>query len=97
MEILQQLVEVGVVGLAAYMLMIVSSWLTRARRSGRDSPDDAPVALAVAAAAVAFLVLSTLFDIMSFPHVPYIFLWLAGLLAMVVRSPDERRGSEGVR
>jgi hypothetical protein len=45
------------------------------------------VALACAAAAVAFLVVSFLFDTLSFPHVPYIFLSLAGLLAVVVR-PD---------
>ena len=38
---------------------------------------------------MAFLVLSTLFDVMSFPHVPYILLSLAGLLAVVVRGADE--------
>jgi hypothetical protein len=56
----------------------------RARR-----PDDTPVALAVAAAAVCFLVVSTLFDVMSFPHVPYVFLWMAALLA-VMRGPTSR-------
>ena len=98
MELLQQLVEIGVLGLAAYLLMIVVGDRGRARpdpvakiRSRRRSR------LAVAAAAVAFLVLSTLFDSMSFPHCPYIFLCMAALLAVMVRSPDERRGSEGVR
>jgi hypothetical protein len=56
----------------------------RARRSR-----DGPVALAVAAAAIAFLVVSTLFDAMSFPHCPYIFLWLAGLLIVAVAPEDE--------
>jgi hypothetical protein len=64
--------------------------VARATIRSRD-PVRSPVALAVAAAAVGFLVLSTLFDIMSFPHVPYIFLYLAGLLAVVVRPPDGAR------
>ena len=48
---------------------------------------DAPIALAAAAAAVCFIVVSTLFDVMSFPHVPYIFLWMAGLLAVITTQP----------
>ena len=40
-----------------------------------------------AAAAVCFIVVSTLFDVMSFPHVPYIFLWTAALLAVIVGQP----------
>jgi hypothetical protein len=56
----------------------------RARR-----PRDAPVALAAAATAVAFLVVSTLFDVMSFPHCPYILLWMAGLLAVVAAPQEE--------
>jgi hypothetical protein len=53
----------------------------------RRSPDDSRVALAAAATAVSFLVISTLFDVMSFPHCPYILLWMAGLLAVVVTNP----------
>lgn len=83
MELLRQLIEVGVVGLLAYLMLAVAVVAVargpiRARR-----PDDTPVALAVAAAAVCFLVVSTLFDVMSFPHVPYIFLWMAALLAVM--------------
>ena len=86
-EVLNRLVEMGVLGLIAYLLMIVL--VIAAARSLIRSPDRAWAgpALAVAAAAVAFLVLSTLFDVLSFPHVPYIFLSLAGLLAVMVRSP----------
>jgi hypothetical protein len=89
MELLHELVEVGVLGMAAYVLMIVAVIAVargpiRARRSR-----DGPVALAVAAAAIAFLVVSTLFDAMSFPHCPYIFLWLAGLLIVAVAPEDE--------
>ena len=90
MELLQELVEVGVLGLIAYVLTIVAVlWIAREPIRARRSRDG-PVALAVAAAGVAFLVTSTLFDIMSFPHCPYIFLWLAGLLAVTV-GPRARR------
>ena len=63
-----------------------------ARRA--DPPHDIrstrPSAWPAAAAAVAFLVVSTLFDVMSFPHCPYIVLWMAALLAVVVKSPRSR-------
>jgi hypothetical protein len=48
-----------------------------------------PPALAVAAAAVAYLVVAFLFDVSSFPHTPYILMTLAGLLAVVVGRADE--------
>lgn len=83
MELLRQLIEVGVVGLLAYIMLVVAVVAVargpiRARRS-----DDSPVALVVAAVAVCFLMVSTLFDVMSFPHVPYLFLWMAALLAVM--------------
>jgi hypothetical protein len=89
MELLQQLVEMGVLGLAAYLLLIVAIVAVARRPIRSRRPVEAPVALAAAATAVAFLVLSTLFDIMSFPHCPYIFLWIAALLAVVVANPAE--------
>jgi hypothetical protein len=89
MELLQQLIEVGVIGLAAY-LFVIGAIVGVARAPIRArTPVDAPVALAAAAAAVGFFVLSTLFDVMSFPHCPYLFLWMAALLAVVVKPPDE--------
>jgi hypothetical protein len=91
MELLRQLVEVGALGLAAYLFMIgaivgVARGPIRAR-----GPTEAPVALAAAAAAVGFVVISTLFDVMSFPHSPYLLLFMAALLAVVVtgRQDDE--------
>ena len=87
-EILNRVLEVGIVGLAAYVVMILSVVVVARGPIRSRDPVRSPVALAVAAAAVGFLVLSTLFDVMSFPHVPYIFLYLAGLLAVVLRPPD---------
>lgn len=87
-ELLHRLVEGGVLGLAAYMFMIVSVILVARIPIHRRHPVEAPVALAGAAAAVGFLVASTLFDVMSFPHCPYILMGLAGLLVAVL-APDE--------
>ena len=61
------------------------------------------LALAIAAAAVPFLILSALFDEMSFPHAPYALLTLAGLLAVLASEPspsdalDRRRLPEEAR
>lgn len=88
-EILHRLVEMGVLGLAAFFFMIVSV-LAAARRTitSRDRTR-APLALIGTAAAVSFAVVSTLFDVMSFPHAVYLFLYTAGLVAAVISQPAE--------
>jgi O-antigen ligase/polysaccharide polymerase Wzy-like membrane protein len=97
-EILQRIIEMGVLGLISYLLMGASViFFARATIAGRD-PTWAPLALIGAAAAVSFLTVSTLFDVISFPHATYIFLFVAGLVAVVIEEPrpeedetDERR------
>jgi hypothetical protein len=91
MELLRELIEVGVVGLAAYIMLMVSIVATARAPIRRRRPDESRVALAAAATAVSFLVISTLFDVMSFPHCPYILLWMAGLLAVVVTNPPAEK------
>jgi hypothetical protein len=82
-DLLGRLVDVGVLGLAAYALMMVSVVATARRLIRSRDPTWVPMALACAAAAVAALVAAALFDVISFPHVPYIFLTLAGFLAAI--------------
>jgi hypothetical protein len=94
MEMLRQLIEVGVVGLTAYIMLMVSIVATARAPIRRRRPDESRVALAAAATAVSFLVISTLFDVMSFPHCPYILLWMAGLLAVVVTNPPAEESAE---
>jgi hypothetical protein len=89
MELLRQLIEVGVLGLAAYLFMIGAIVGVARRPIRARGPTDAPVALAAAAAAVGFLVVSTLFDVMSFPHSPYLVLFMAALLAAVVTARED--------
>jgi hypothetical protein len=94
MELLRQLIEVGVIGLLAYLAMgLTVVAVARGPIRARDRYD-APIALAAAAAAVCFVVVSTLFDVMSFPHVPYIFLWMAALLAVITTQPKEASAPE---
>jgi hypothetical protein len=89
-QILGQAVEMGLVGVIAYLVMI-GSVVACARRTiaGRD-PTWAPLALAGAAAAMSFLVVSFLFDVLAFPHATYIFLYTAGLVAVVVKHREGR-------
>jgi hypothetical protein len=88
MEILARLVEGGVFGVAAYLLLIVSVLAVARGPIRMRDPATAPIALAAAAAAVGLLVLSTLFDVMAFPHTPYIFLCLSALLVVAVKRPE---------
>ncbi|HEY0344643.1 MAG TPA: hypothetical protein VGC59_08345 [Solirubrobacteraceae bacterium] len=89
MELLGTIVQVGVFGLLAYFFMI-GTIVAVARRPIRERrPLEAAAALSAAGAAIVLLVVSSLFDVMSFPHCPYIALWMAGLLAVVVRRDPE--------
>ena len=80
-DMLNRLVDTGVLGICAFVFLlgciVTAGW--RTLRKPRAGP---PNGLAVAAAAVAYFVLMFLFDVSSFPHVPYILLSLAGLLAV---------------
>jgi O-antigen ligase len=88
-EILHRLIEMGVLGLAAFLLMgLAVVFSARATIAARD-PARAPYALVGAAAAVAFIVVSALFDVLSFPHAPYIFLYLAGFVAVIIERRPE--------
>ena len=94
-EILHRLVEMGVVGLVAYLMMAVTVIVASRVTIRRRDPARAPYALIGAAAAAAFIVASFLYDVMSFPHAAYIFLYVAGLTSVAIaddgpgRSPAE--------
>jgi hypothetical protein len=92
-EILQRLIETGVIGLLLYLLMPVAVVLTARRTIAARDTMWSSAALVGAAAAVSFIVVSALFDVMSFPHVPYIFLYLAGFAAVAVTARSERERS----
>ena len=93
-ELLHRTVEMGVLGLVVFLLMVVSVILSARKTISARDPRWAPVALVGAAVAAAFLVLSALFDVLSFPHPTYIFLYTAGLVAVVIAQGEEKPDTE---
>jgi hypothetical protein len=81
-EMLNRVVDVGVIGVLAFSLMVLSIVVTANRPIRNHDQRWGPVGLAVGPAAVAYFVLCFLFDVDSFPHTPYILMSLAGLLAV---------------
>jgi hypothetical protein len=79
--------EVGIVGLLAYLFMIVAPVIA-ARRAirGRD-PTVSSLALAASAGCVAYLVVNALFDAVSFPQAPYMFFVVAALATISSAGP----------
>ena len=91
-EYLQLIVTTGIVGLAAYIALIVSVGVVAhpvIRRGGRRR---AGPALAASAAAVAFAFTNALYDTLAFPHAPYLFLLIAALAVATAsaRSPTRQ-------
>ena len=93
-ELLHRTVEMGLLGLAVFLLMVLSVILCARKTIAARDPVSAPVALVGAAVAAAFLVLSALFDVLSFPHPTYIFLYTAALVAVVIAPRTEKPEEE---
>jgi O-antigen ligase len=87
-QYLAQLVQVGVVGLAVYLALVLAGVLLAhdVIRRARDE-DRRTVGLAAAAGFVAFAVASALFDLFSFSQAPYMFMFVAGLCSVAATSP----------
>jgi hypothetical protein len=91
-EVLGRLVDTGVLGLLALFLMLFAIVAAGRVLIRSRHPVWGPPALAIAAAAVAFLVLTFLFDVTSFPHDPYILMAFSGFLAVLVSDTDAESG-----
>lgn len=89
-ELLHRLVEMGVLGLISYIAMPIAVVVVMRSLINARDPAWSPLALAAAASAVGFLTLSALFDVMSFPHTPYIFMTIAGFAAVLRKPPEEQ-------
>jgi hypothetical protein len=92
-EILSRTVETGVLGLVAFLLIPLSVILVARKTVARRDPKSAPAALCGVAAAVCFIVSSTLYDLTSFPHGTCTFLYIAGLVAVVVGPKETAEGA----
>jgi O-antigen ligase len=86
-EYIDEIWEVGVIGLLAYLGMILAPIvLARGAIRGRD-PTVASLTLASSAGCVAYLVVSALFDALSFPQAPYMFFVVAALTTIASGGP----------
>jgi hypothetical protein len=84
-EILGPLVETGVFGLAAYLMIGFSLILFSRKTASKAPPRLSAVALCGASAGVCLLISSILYDFLGFPHGAFTFLYIAGLVVAVVR------------
>ena len=87
-EVTLRLVETGVLGLATFLLIpLCLMAVSRRAAAGRDLLDSMP-AVCGAVAGVVFIVASLLYSVMTMPHAPDVFLYVAGL-AVVSVGPAE--------
>lgn len=71
--------EVGLIGLLAWLLLVLLP-VYQARFAMRsNNPLRGPPALAAAAGCIGFAVATALYDILSFPQAPYLFVFLAAM------------------
>jgi hypothetical protein len=78
-EYLGQLFQVGALGLLAFLAMIVTPLFVARSVLRSDDPVRGPPALAAGAACLAFGVACSLYDILTFPAAPYLFLFMAAM------------------
>lgn len=78
-EYLGQVYQVGALGLIAFLAMIVTPLFVVRSVLRSDHPLRGPPALAAGAGCLAFGVASALYDILTFPQAPYLFLFMAAV------------------
>ena len=95
-EYLGQLYQVGLLGLLAWIALILTPVVIAVRYSARsDNPMRGPPALAAAAGCMGFAIASALYDILTFPQAPYLFLFLAAMCTCA--ASVEKVAPQGVR
>jgi hypothetical protein len=86
------IVGVGLLGVVAYAALILGAMGSALRLVRLGDPVRGPPALGLAAALAVLLVAGGLFDVLSFPHVPYLAFLLIGLVvALGEPQPVSRR------
>jgi hypothetical protein len=79
-EYLGELYQTGFLGLLAFIGLILTPVVIAVRYAARnDNPLRGPPALAAAAGILGFFVAAALYDILTFPQAPYLFLFLAAM------------------
>lgn len=90
---LGQVYQVGALGLAAFLALILTPLIVVRSVFRSDHPLRGPPALAAGASCLAFGVSTALYDILSFGEAPYLFLFVAGVctVAASVEVPIDSR------
>jgi hypothetical protein len=88
-EILSPLVETGLLGLAAYLMIGGSVVLVARKTASQRDPTWSPLAICGVSAGVCILVSSTLYDLLAYPHGTFTFLYISGLVVAVVSRRDD--------
>ena len=91
-EYLDEIFQVGFIGLLAYLAIVITA-LTTAHGVIKRGGARALPTLAAAAGCTAFAVVSATFDATGFPQAPYMFLFAAGLIVVAAvsqRNEDQR-------
>jgi hypothetical protein len=86
-EYIDEIWEVGVIGLLAYLFMIIAPVVAARRVIRARDPVIEPLVLATSAGCVAYLVVNALFDAMSFSQAPYMFFIVAALSTIAAAGP----------
>lgn len=87
-EYLDQIWEVGVLGLLAFAWMILAPVFAAHRMIRARAPAVSSLALAGAGGCIAFFVACALFDALSFPQAPYMFFMIAALTTIAAAGPE---------
>jgi O-antigen ligase len=86
-EYLDLLITVGLIGTLCY-LALIATMLSAAHRTIRGpDPRRASLALAAFTTIAAIAIASALFDVLSFPHVPYLLFFVAAMI-LALREPS---------
>ncbi len=85
-EYLGLLITTGLIGVLAYLAIFASMMSTAHRTIRGPDPRRASLALAAFASVGVVALASALFDVLSFPHVPYLLLFVAGMI-VALREP----------
>lgn len=88
-EYLQIAIGVGLIGTVAFIAMFIAMLASTGRTIRGPDPRRASLALAVCASLAAVMLANALFDVLAFPHLPYLMFFIAAIgLAVRVRSPS---------
>jgi hypothetical protein len=91
-EYLQLVIGVGFLGLLSYLLIFVVTLSSAHVTIRGPDPQRASLALACAGGVTVMAVVTLLYDNLSFPHVPYLFFFIAGMI-VVLREPSPAVGT----